>query len=409
VPFVFSAASILAKDPRTGQEIPWNQTPNASWIDGSVDNDLPMTRLAEMFNVNHFIVSQVNPHVVPFLAREEEVLAAEATSAASPGWVHELAGLAKGEALHRLQVLSEMGIFPNYLSKARSILNQRYSGDITIFPSISYSHFPKVLSNPTPEYMAQCLLRGERATWPKLSRIQNHLAIELALDETIRQIRARTVFTPNHGFNPENTTRPLSGTGRARDASKRRAISRSHDTAIPSSGITFHSPGRTRHPLVHLPSSHGARRHLLMSRTKKRATSPLGDTQLSSSASGASSEDDMSLDSDAYHKPPNSEYYQAGPPHRRLFPHASQPSTPSFHDSYIAHQSNSSLNLDKASEAASERPIQSHIRQEARRPTQFPTMTPSTLQETECMSDTTATTSEQDAEPAIQNSRPNRC
>lgn len=28
------------------------------WSDGSVENDLPMTRLSELFNVNHFIVSQ---------------------------------------------------------------------------------------------------------------------------------------------------------------------------------------------------------------------------------------------------------------------------------------------------------------------------------------------------------------
>ncbi|KAF2000278.1 patatin-domain-containing protein, partial [Amniculicola lignicola CBS 123094] len=157
VPFVFSAASLLAKDPKTGKEVPWNPTPNAGWIDGSVDNDLPMTRLAEMFNVNHFIVSQVNPHVVPFLAKEEEMIAAEAQQtsmfSAGPAWMHNMANLAKGEALHRLHVLSELGIFPNYLTKARSILNQRYSGDITIFPSISYSHFPKVLSNPTTDYM----------------------------------------------------------------------------------------------------------------------------------------------------------------------------------------------------------------------------------------------------------------
>ncbi|KAF2741899.1 putative esterase of the alpha-beta hydrolase superfamily, partial [Sporormia fimetaria CBS 119925] len=200
VPLVFSAASLLAKDPRTGREVPWNQTPNATWIDGSVDNDLPMTRLAEMFNVNHFIVSQVNPHVIPFLAKEEEAVAVEAqqnsASTAGPAWFHDLANLAKGEASHRLHVLAEMGILPNYLTKARSVINQRYSGDITIFPAVSYSQFPRVLRNPTPEFMEQALLTGERATWPKLSRIQNHLAIELALDETIRQLRARAVFRP---------------------------------------------------------------------------------------------------------------------------------------------------------------------------------------------------------------------
>lgn len=32
------------------------------WSDGSVEYDLPMARLSELFNVNYFIVSQINPH-----------------------------------------------------------------------------------------------------------------------------------------------------------------------------------------------------------------------------------------------------------------------------------------------------------------------------------------------------------
>ena len=32
----------------------------ASYSDGSVENDLPMQQLSELFNVNHFIVSQVS-------------------------------------------------------------------------------------------------------------------------------------------------------------------------------------------------------------------------------------------------------------------------------------------------------------------------------------------------------------
>src|SRR5712664_3297012 len=79
-PIIFPAASLLAKDPKTGKEVPWNPVPNGGWIDGSVDSDLPMARLAEMFNVNHFIVSQVNPHVVPFLVKDEEAIAKDAQS-----------------------------------------------------------------------------------------------------------------------------------------------------------------------------------------------------------------------------------------------------------------------------------------------------------------------------------------
>ena len=201
VPLIFSPATILAKDPKTGEAVPWNPSPQR-WIDGSVDNDLPMTRLAEMFNVNHFIVSQVNPHVVPFLAKEEESIAQEAqqssgTVAAGPSWVNSAAELAKGEALHRMHTMAEVGIFPNTLGKIISMLSQKYSGDITIMPEISYADFPRILSNPTPEFMRQAMLCGERATWRKLSRVKNHCAIELALDDAVQKLRARIAFSPS--------------------------------------------------------------------------------------------------------------------------------------------------------------------------------------------------------------------
>ena len=201
VPLIFSPATILAKDPKTGEAVPWNPSPQR-WIDGSVDNDLPMTRLAEMFNVNHFIVSQVNPHVVPFLVKEEDSITQEAqqssgTVAAGPSWLNSAAELARGEALHRMHTMAEVGILPNTLGKVISMLSQKYSGDITIMPEISYADFPRILSNPTPEFMQQAMLCGERATWPKLSRIKNHCAIELALDDAVQKLRARVVFSPS--------------------------------------------------------------------------------------------------------------------------------------------------------------------------------------------------------------------
>ncbi|KAI5241200.1 patatin-domain-containing protein [Aureobasidium subglaciale] len=201
VPFIFSPAQLLAKDPRTGLEVPWDQSPQR-WIDGSVDNDLPMSRLAEMFNVNHFIVSQVNPHVVPFLERDEQISASESQSSkfalsAGPGWLRTVANLAKGEALHRMHVLAELGVLPTTMSKVRSVLSQRYSGDITILPEVSYTQFPRVLMNPTTDFMARAMLSGETATWPKLSQVRNHCAIELALDVAVQKVRYGLVFSPS--------------------------------------------------------------------------------------------------------------------------------------------------------------------------------------------------------------------
>ena len=199
VPVVFSPASLLMKDPKTHEIGHWtgDLTPQ-KWIDGSVENDIPMQRLSEMFNVNHFIVSQVNPHVIPFLIREKDVNLDEddrSTFAPSPSWVQGLSTFARSEAIHRMTTLAEAGFMPNLLTKTASVLSQTYSGDITILPEVGYVDFPKVLSNPTPQFIIDAMLKGERATWPKLSRIRNHCAIELALDNAANEVRARAVFT----------------------------------------------------------------------------------------------------------------------------------------------------------------------------------------------------------------------
>jgi TAG lipase/steryl ester hydrolase/phospholipase A2/LPA acyltransferase len=75
IPGAFDPIHLIVKEPN-GQFRPeneWTRSANfdseeakaaklASYSDGSVENDLPMEQLSELFNVNHFIVSQVNPH-----------------------------------------------------------------------------------------------------------------------------------------------------------------------------------------------------------------------------------------------------------------------------------------------------------------------------------------------------------
>ncbi|KAI1818242.1 patatin-domain-containing protein [Poronia punctata] len=199
VPIVFSAAALLVKNPLTGEHSPWNPTPQM-WIDGSVDNDLPMVKLAEMFNVNHFIVSQVNPHVVPFLAKDEISTnpGRQRHSAArkeESDWVRKVTSLAKSEAIHRMQFMAELGVLPNLVGKLKSILSQTYAGDVNILPAIGVFDLPNILKNPTTEFMTRSCLLGERATWPKLARVRDRCAIELALDRAVHALRAGVVFS----------------------------------------------------------------------------------------------------------------------------------------------------------------------------------------------------------------------
>lgn len=223
----------MAKDPITEKPVPWNDL-HRQYIDGSVDGDLPMNRLSEMFNVNHFIVSQVNPHVLPFVSVDEELYDETDVSTSSPGWLHTMTHLAKEEALHRMTVLSELGVFPTSLTKLASIMNQKYSGDITIYPEIQFSSVPRMLKNPTTEFMLQACASGERATWPKLSRLRNHVAIELALDAAVQKIRAKVALNDSH-----MDSRLLSG------ASQR---SGSHDGSSRGQGRKGHQRRKSHNP-----------------------------------------------------------------------------------------------------------------------------------------------------------------
>lgn len=340
--------------------VPWNPSPQR-WIDGSVDNDLPMTRLAELFNVNHFIVSQVNPHVVPFLVKEEDSITRgeehfASTMAACPAWIHGITHLAKGEALHRMHTMAELGIFPNTLSKAVSVLSQKYSGDITILPEISYTDFPRMLSNPTIEFMMNAQLSGERATWPKLSRIKNHCAIELALDDAVQKLRARAVFSPSQvdlrlGTHTRSNSDLHTSTG-GKYRIKKRPLSQNSASGFQAgpylqpardSTLNRHKPPHLKKSLsvsavLHEPdcapvSAHATEVPATVVTAPSEFSKPLQD--LTSSGAETSNLPTSSSSSSLSCSSPNNSPSPSSPPspsshHHHHFPSASQPATPSF-------------------------------------------------------------------------------
>ncbi|PGG98293.1 hypothetical protein AJ80_09554 [Polytolypa hystricis UAMH7299] len=195
-PVIFSESHLVAKDSGTGEITPWHDSPQR-WLDGSIDADLPMTRLSEMFNINHFIVSQVNPHVVPFIPPDEFFRFAEATmeQVSDSNCLKTLTRLGREEAFHRMSAFADIGFFPKTFRKLSSVVSQKYYGDINILPATTYQLLPYIVKNPSPEFMVQACLCGERATWPKLNQIRNHCAIELALDRTVQVMRGRVAFS----------------------------------------------------------------------------------------------------------------------------------------------------------------------------------------------------------------------
>jgi len=125
IPFIFTPSEILAKDPKTHQTRPWNACPER-WIDGSVDNDIPMAKLSELFNVDYFIVSQTNPHIIPFLQGSTrpkrfhghpEAAANEAAFGRGSTLCRTAVNLLVNEMTHQMQMISELGVFPLLCAK----------------------------------------------------------------------------------------------------------------------------------------------------------------------------------------------------------------------------------------------------------------------------------------------------
>eukprot|EP00474_Spongospora_subterranea_P011372 CRZ11830.1 hypothetical protein [Spongospora subterranea] len=159
------------------------------WSDGCIKNDIPSKQLAEQFNVNYFIVSQVNPHIVPFVYEcrgSGGCPTRRRFSGLRGGFLSSaLEALLKLEMRKWLRMVNELDLMPLLFSQDwSSLFLQKHWGNVTIYPSRGWSavrDFTKVITDPDEPRMVQYLARGEKATYPKIAMISNHLGFEQIL------------------------------------------------------------------------------------------------------------------------------------------------------------------------------------------------------------------------------------
>jgi TAG lipase/steryl ester hydrolase/phospholipase A2/LPA acyltransferase len=151
--------------------------PSRRWIDGSFSQDLPAKRLARMYGVNHFIVSQV----MPGLAREPDTdpglrkIIVDASVAATKQVVRGYL-----DFLKRYEQLGPR--VGTALNAINALLDQQFTADINILPGYGISSLGKLLKMMSAEEMAELIKAGERATWPKIPIIGTTTQIGRTLD-----------------------------------------------------------------------------------------------------------------------------------------------------------------------------------------------------------------------------------
>jgi len=88
---------------------------------------------------------------------------------------------------------------------------QRYSGDITIVPSIRLSMLFKALKHPSREDMAEFIKAGEQAVYDKVSAMRNAMRMELSLDRCIRHVQQQLDLEVHRAQSMLKTPRQRSG------------------------------------------------------------------------------------------------------------------------------------------------------------------------------------------------------
>ena len=174
LPGVFESNRLLVKDADGSER--FESSTGVRFLDGSMEADLPMQQLSEMFNINHFIISQVNPHAVMFssLGLNQSV------------WTNTLFGTVSGILVFvKMQVKCWIRNVVELIGGSRKaplwetrrgfltqFFTQEYVGrdvDITLNPWASHrsllSSFFCLLYNPTEDEFRTWINASERETW----------------------------------------------------------------------------------------------------------------------------------------------------------------------------------------------------------------------------------------------------
>ena len=178
VPGLFPPVMLMAKNVY-GEPQPYISS--RRWVDGAVTDDLPAKRLARLFGVNHYIVSQANPLALAMMSSNKLFIPEAARSfvqMSTREW------LRAGEKFSR-RFFRNVPNVGQAISMFYSVMAQDYTGDVNIAPSFNFVDPQKLMGRLTKEEIVELIREGEHATWPRLEQIRICTAVGRTLDDIL--------------------------------------------------------------------------------------------------------------------------------------------------------------------------------------------------------------------------------
>ena len=165
-----------------------------------------MERLAELFNVNHFIVSQVNPFTS--LAMTTNKVREWPRAGKFDDTLESLKG---GNDWIKLELMRQFGHgfmalrrFAGFLGLSMptqaGIVGQTFHGDITITPRFRWRDILLILTNPDADTIRERMGEAMTATWPSIERVRLNTEIEYRLEDALRDTLRGANVDPSKTF-----------------------------------------------------------------------------------------------------------------------------------------------------------------------------------------------------------------
>jgi len=190
-----SPVPLYCKD-ELGNVVPWSST-QETWFRPythskmSSEREGPLARIAELFNVSHFVVSQARPYIAPFL--RSDLSSPKPRYAGPSGLTSGLLKIVLMEIQHRLHQLDSLGYLATNVR--RLVLDEDIPGpSMTLVPEVGFTDYLKLLENPTKKSIDYWILKGEKSVWPAIGALKIRCAVEVELDRGYQLVRRRKPF-----------------------------------------------------------------------------------------------------------------------------------------------------------------------------------------------------------------------
>jgi len=158
--------------------------------DGTFESDVPVQAISELFNCHFSIVSQVNPHIVPFFYHNRGQDGRPSTWRLwAGGWRGGFVLSAfelwlKEDMLKNLRFLAGLDLLLEVFGVDWSYLwIQEARGDVTLVPDVRAMDYAGLIDNLSSRRELHRKVNSmEKNTWQCLSRISNRMMVQSALD-----------------------------------------------------------------------------------------------------------------------------------------------------------------------------------------------------------------------------------